>query len=102
MFTPAMETRNSSGLGVAPRRAVIAATEGETPGIQATTDPPRPPEKTALARALEESLISLSFCSGISVSVERLSRREDAPKMPERRGRSTCGSRPKGELARFS
>ena len=72
MFTPALETRNSSGLEGRPRRAVMAAMDGETPGIQATTDPPRLPEKRAMARRPGFSFIRLSFCSGISVPVERL------------------------------
>ncbi|OPY55669.1 MAG: hypothetical protein A4E49_00372 [Methanosaeta sp. PtaU1.Bin112] len=102
LFTPAIDTRNSSGPGTAPRRAVIAATEGETPGIQATTEPPSPPEKRALAIAPEERCISLSFCSGTLVSAEKLSSRDEAPKIPESRGSSTCGSRSRGETARSS
>ncbi|VVB67382.1 Uncharacterised protein [uncultured archaeon] len=79
-----------------------AATEGETPGIQATTEPHRLPEKTAVDRLLGGILISVSSCSGISVSVDRLRTRAEAPKMPDKRGSSTCGSRPRGEESRLS
>lgn len=47
-------------------------------------------------------LISFTFCAGISAFEEMLSRREEAPKMPDKRGRSTYDSRLKGELVSFS
>ena len=49
VYSP-MDTRNSSADACAPRRAAMEATEGETPGIQATTEPPRLPENIALTK----------------------------------------------------
>ncbi|OPX75636.1 MAG: hypothetical protein A4E44_01254 [Methanosaeta sp. PtaB.Bin018] len=89
VFTPAMHTRNSSSEEGAPRRVAMDATDGETPGIQATTDPPMLPEKTALTRRPAGILIEVSSCLGIFASVDRLSRSDEAPKMPDSRGSST-------------
>lgn len=97
-----METRNSSAVPGDPRRAAIEATEGETPGIQATSDPPRPPDSTALAMVGPGILILLSVCLGIWTFVVRLRIRDEAPKIPDRRGRRTCGSRSSGEYSRSS
>jgi len=51
---------------------------------------------------LETFFVLLSFCSGIFVSADKLRMSDDAPKIPERRGSSTCGSWPRGEVIRLS
>ena len=92
-----METRNSSPVEGAPKRVAMAAMDGDTPGIQAITDPPRLPSKTDLAREPAGMCRSVSFCSGMLVPEERLIIRKDAPKSPESRGSMGCGSKPRGD-----
>ena len=50
VFTPDMETKNSSPVEGAPSRTAMAAIDGDSPGIQDITEPPRLPKNADRAK----------------------------------------------------